>query len=87
MYVGNVYPTEDKIGFKDARLGWDSLSKESTKNVTLTSEKIKNLIDMVFLQSRTTKDKVYYNKLEYKHIAVSYPLGQCLRYHLLNVNN
>ena len=80
MYVGNVYPTEDKIGFKDARLGWDSLNKESPKNVTLTSERIKNLIDMVFLQSRTTKDKVYYNKLENKHIAVSYPLGQCLRY-------
>ena len=78
MYVGNVYPTEDNIGFKDATLGWDSLCKESMKNVTLTSERIQHLIDMVFLQSRSTKDKVYYNKLEYQHIAVSYPLGQCL---------
>lgn len=80
MYVGNIYPMEDNLGFKDARLGWDSLSNESMSNVTLTSERIQNLIDIVFLQSRTTKDKVYYNKLEYKLIAVSYPLGQCLRY-------
>ena len=81
MYVGNVFPTEDNIGFKDARLGWDSLINDSSRNVTLTSEGIQNLIDMVFLQSKTKKGKVYYNKLEYKHIAVSFPLGQCLRYH------
>ena len=80
MYVGNIYPIEDNLGFKNARLGWDSLSNQSMSNVTLTSEKIQNLIDIIFLQSRTTKDKIYYNKLEYKPIAVSYPLGQCLRY-------
>ncbi len=82
MYVGNVFPTEDNIGFKDAKLGWDSLSNDSTRNVTLTMERIQNLIDILFLQSKTKKGKVHYNKLEYKHIAVSYPLGQCLRYHL-----
>ena len=86
MYVGNVFPTEDNIGFKDARLGWDSLINDSSRNVTLTSEGIQNLIDMVFLQSKTKKGKVYYNKLEYKHIAVSFPLGQCLRYHLIKRN-
>ena len=79
MYVGNIFPIEDNLGFKDAGLGWDSLSNESMNNVTLTSERIQNLIDLVFLQSRTITDKIYYNNLEYQPSTVSYPLGQCLR--------
>ena len=79
MYVGNVYPFEDNLGFKDVKLGWNSLYNESLKDVTLKYEKIQNLVYMVFLQSLNTKEKIHYNKFEYKDLAASYPLGQCLR--------
>ena len=79
MYVENVYPYEDDLGFKDVKLGWNSLYNASMRDVTLNYENIQNLIDMVFLQSLNTKEKIYYNKLEYKKTVVSYPLGHCLR--------
>ena len=79
MYVGNVYPYEDDLGFKDVKLGWNSLYNASMRDVTLNYENIQNLIDMVFLQSLNKEEKIYYNKLEYKKIVVSYPLGHCLR--------
>ena len=79
MYVGNVYPFEDDLGFKDVKMGWNSLYNTSMRDVTLKYERIQNLLSMVFLQSLNTKDQIYYNKFEYNKIAVSYPLGQCLR--------
>ena len=79
MYVGNVYPFEDDLGFKDVKLGWNSLYNTSMRDVTLKYERIQNLLSMVFLQSLNTKEQIYYNKFEYNKIAVSYPLGQCLR--------
>ena len=68
MYVGNVYPFEDDLGFKDVKLGWNSLYNASMRDVTLKYENIQNLIDMVFLQSLNKEEKIYYNKLEYKKI-------------------
>ena len=79
MYVGNVYPFEDDLGFKDVKMGWNSLYNTSMRDVTLKYERIQNLLSMVFLQSLNTKKQIYYNKFEYNKIAVSYPLGQCLR--------
>ena len=79
MYVGNVYPFEDDLGFKDVKMGWNSLYNTSMRDVTLKYERIQNLLSMVFLQSLNTKEQIYYNKFEYNKIAVSYPLGQCLR--------
>ena len=81
MYVGNIFPKEDNLGFEDVDLGWDSLFNESLRNVTLTFERIEELINFVFLQSLDTEDKFYYNELYHNEINRSYPLGQCLRYH------
>ena len=79
MYVGNVYPFEDDLGFKDVKMGWNSLYNTSMSDVTLKYERIQNLLSIVFLQSLNTKEQIYYNKFEYNKIGVSYPLGQCLR--------
>ena len=69
MYVGNVYPFEDDLGFKDVKLGWNSLYNKSMRDVTLKYERIQNLIGMVFLQSLNAKEQIYYNKFEYNKIA------------------
>ena len=79
MYVGNIYPREDNLGFKDTKLGWDSLYNDTIKDLTLTSESTQNLLDVVFLQSLNKEREFYYNKLSYTGLPISYPLGRCLR--------
>ena len=79
MYVGNIYPREDNLGFKDTILGWDSLYNDTIEDLTLTSESTQNLLDVVFLQSLNKEREFYYNKLSYTGLPISYPLGRCLR--------